>query len=91
MSDELDVVLAEQMKDPQFAEEYDRLENEYALRELILQARKEGNLSQKELAGRCGMKQSNLSRLENGTGNPTIKTLQQLASGLDRKLEIRFV
>ena len=32
-----------------------------------------------------------ISRLENGTANPSLRTLEKLADGLDMKLEIKFV
>ncbi|MEG1426020.1 MAG: helix-turn-helix transcriptional regulator, partial [Raoultibacter sp.] len=63
----------------------------YEIMKLLAQARNEQGLSQAELAQRCGLKQSNISRLETGSSSPTLKTLEQLASGLGRKLEIRFV
>ena len=37
------------------------------------------------------MKPANLCRLENGNENPSVATLSKIASGLGRKLEIRFV
>ncbi|MBS5740295.1 MAG: helix-turn-helix transcriptional regulator [Adlercreutzia equolifaciens] len=58
---------------------------------LIVEGRQSCGLSQQEVADRCGMKQSNISRLENGNGNPTISTLQKLAHCFGKKLEIRFV
>ena len=57
----------------------------------IAQMRKEQNLTQRELAERCGMRQSAFARLESGNANPTLKTLQQVAKGLGKKLRISFV
>ena len=54
-------------------------------------ARAEQNLTQRELAERCGMRQSAFARLESGNANPTLKTLQQVAKGLGKKLRISFV
>ena len=54
-------------------------------------ARIEQNLTQEQLARRSGIRQSNISRIENGTCSPTISTLQQLASGMGKKLHIEFV
>ena len=51
----------------------------------------EEGLTQQELAERCGMKASNLCRLENGNGNPSVATLEKIARGLGRRLEISFV
>lgn len=58
---------------------------------LIKQAREQGNLSQAKLAEKCGIRQSALSRLENGKGNPTIGLLEDIAQSLGKKLEIRLV
>ena len=37
------------------------------------------------------MRPSNLCRLENGNGNPSVATLEKIARGLGKKLEINFV
>lgn len=83
--------LDEQMKDPAFAEEWERLEPEYAVIKAILDAQDELGITQSELAERCGMKQSALSRLQTGKSSPTLKTLQQLADGMGKKLVVQFV
>ena len=61
-----DEYLAEKMKDPEFAREWERLEPEYAVINAILDAEQELGLTQSEFAERCGMKQSALSRLQTG-------------------------
>ncbi len=81
----------EQMKNPEIREEYEALEPEFAVIQAIIDARKESGLTQKELANRVGMTQSDISKLENGMANPSLKTLQRLATGLGRKLKIEFV
>lgn len=86
-----DEYLAEKMKDPKFAREWERLEPEYAVINAILDAEQELGLTQSEFAERCGMKQSALSRLQTGRTSPTLKTLQQLADGMGKKLVIQFV
>lgn len=79
------------MKDPEYAAEYERLEPVYDIISAITLARAEQNLTQRELAERCGMRQSAFARLESGNANPTLKTLQQVARGLGKKLRISFV
>ncbi|CBL05001.1 transcriptional regulator, XRE family [Gordonibacter pamelaeae 7-10-1-b] len=79
------------MKDPECAAEYERLEPVYDIISAITMARAEQNLTQRELAERCGMRQSAFARLESGNANPTLKTLQQVAKGLGKKLRISFV
>ena len=82
--------LAEQLKDPEFAAEWERQRPEREYIKAIIAARMERNLTQKELAEKTGIRQSNISRIENGNCSPTIATLQQLADGVGKKLHIEF-
>ena len=59
--------------------------------EAIMKARIETGLTQKELSEKTGISQADISRLEHGTANPSIKTLQRIATALDRKLSIQFI
>lgn len=76
--------------DPDLLKEYKALEPEYEIIRQIIAARNEKNLTQRELAERCGMKQSNISRLESGNYNPSLEFLKKVASGLDKELHIEF-
>ncbi|MDL2321821.1 helix-turn-helix transcriptional regulator [Desulfosarcina sp. OttesenSCG-928-B08] len=76
--------------DTELEGEYKALAPEYALVKQIIQARIEQNLTQKELAGRIGIKQSNISRLESGNYNPSLDFLKKVASGLGKELHIEF-
>ncbi len=82
--------LKEQIKDPEFNNEYKALEPEYEIIRQIILARKELNMTQEELAERTGIKQSNISRLEKGTYNPSLSSLKKLAKGLNKELHIEF-
>ena len=77
-------------EDDELKREYDALQTEYELIEKLIKARLEANLTQKELAQKCGMKQSNISRLESGKSNPTIRFLKKLANSLDCDLVIEL-
>ena len=55
-----------------------------------LQARKECNLTQSELASRTGINQTQICNLEKGLANPTVKKLKKIADGLNMDLEINF-
>ena len=57
----------------------------------MIDARIEQNLTQKDLAARTGIDQADISKLENGTRNPSLKLLKKLASGLGMRLKIEFV
>ena len=82
--------LKEQLKDPEFRSEYEALEPEYEIIRQIIIARNELNITQKELADRTGIKQSNISRLEKGTYNPSLNSLKKIAKGLNKELHIEF-
>ncbi len=81
----------EKLRDSKFKAEYDKQQPEFAVIEAILQARMEKGLTQEKLAGKIGTKQSVISRLESGRGNPTVAFLKKMAHAFDSHLEIRFV
>ena len=78
----------EKLKNPEFAKAYDEMQPEMNVIRAIIDARISQNITQKELADRTGIAQTEISRLENGTRNPSIKLLQRLAEGLDMVLNI---
>ena len=83
--------LNEQLQDENFKKEYDALEAEFSIIQAILDARKASGLTQKDLAERTGIAQADISKLENGNANPSLRTLQRLANGLGMKLKLEFV
>lgn len=83
--------LKEQLKNEEFKKEYDALEVEFSIIQAMLDARKAAGLTQKELAMRTGIAQADISKLENGNANPSLRTLQRLAEGLGMKLKVEFV
>lgn len=83
--------LNEQLKDEEFKKEYEALEPEFAVIQAIIDARKLKGLTQKELSERTGIAQGDISKLENGSANPSLRTLQRLAEGLGMKLKLEFV
>ncbi len=86
-----DNYLNEQLKDPAFKAEYDALEPEFAIIQAMVDARKSSGLTQKQLAQRTGIAQADISKLENGNANPSLRTLRRLAAGMGAKLKIEFV
>ena len=87
----LDAYLQEQLKDPEFAKEYEAIQPEIDIIKAIVDARTSQNLTQKELAARTGINQADISKLENGTGYPTVNLLKRLADGMGMTLKIEFV
>lgn len=83
--------LNEQLKNPEFKKEWDALEPEYQIIKAMLDTRNEKAMTQKQLADITGIPQADISRLENGNANPSLKTLQRLADGMGMKLKLEFV
>ena len=82
--------LNELMKDPGFKKEWDALEPECQIIRAMIDARNEKGITQKELSSITGITQGDISKLENGTANPSIRTLQRIAQGLGKSLVIQF-
>lgn len=78
----------EMLRDPETDSAYNDLEEEYVLIASIMRARLEKGLSQAELAARMGTTQGNISRLESGRYNPSVKFLQRVARALEKELEV---
>ena len=79
------------MQDPEFKKEYEKIRPEMDIIRAIVDARVSNNLTQKELADRTGINQADISKLENGTRNPSLRLLQRLADGMDMVLKIEFI
>ena len=47
-------------------------------------------MTQKQLAERTGITQADISRLETGNANPSLRTLQRLAAGMGKRMKIEF-
>lgn len=82
--------LKEQMADHAFRQEWDALEPEFAIVQAIIDARKESGLTQKQLSERTGIAQADISKLESGNANPSVRTLQRLAAGMGMRVKIEF-
>ena len=83
--------LSEQLKDPEIKAEYAALEPEFAIIQAMINARKMKGITQKELSERTGIAQGDISKLENGNANPSLRTLQRLAAAMGKKLKIEFI
>lgn len=65
--DDFEKYLNEQLKDPIFKKEWEENQFEYDIMKMLVMARCEKNLTQQQLAERSEVRQSNISRIENGT------------------------
>ncbi|XVG96132.1 helix-turn-helix domain-containing protein [Eubacteriales bacterium KG127] len=79
-----------QLKNQKFKEEWDNLEVEFQIIKAMIDGRSEKHLTQKELSKLTGITQGDISKIENGNANPSIKTLDRLANALGKKLKISF-
>ena len=72
-----DEMLAKQMKDEEFKKKYEAIQPEMNEIRASVDARTSQNLTQKELSERTGINQADISKLENGTKNPSINLLKR--------------
>ena len=86
-----DDMLSRQLQDEEFKKEYEAIQPEMDVIRAIVDARISQNMTQKELAERTGINQADISKLENGTRNPSVNLLKRLADGMGMALKIEFV
>jgi DNA-binding XRE family transcriptional regulator len=78
------------MLDDEFKDEYEKLQPRYEVISQIIEARKEQNMTQADLAKRVGTQKSNISRLESGNYNPSLDFLIKVAHCLGKDLKIQM-
>ena len=83
--------LNRQLQRPSFKAEWDTLQPELTIAQAMIDARKESGLTQKQLSERTGIAQADISKLERGNANPSLRTLQRLAAGMGMNVRIEFV
>lgn len=88
MARKFNAFLGEQLKDKEFKREYDSLDGEYQIINALITARAEKKLTQEGLSKLTGIAQADISRLESGNSNPSLKTLKRIATGLGKNLKI---
>ncbi len=87
----LDEYLDDQLQTDEFRKEWEDSQPEMDVIRAMVDARISQNLSQKELAERTGIDQADISKLENGTRNPSLKLLKRLADGMGMTLKLEFI
>lgn len=81
----------EMFSNPEVKAEYDALEPEFDIIQAMIDARKQQHLTQKELSERTGITQADISRIENGTRNPSLEMIKRLAKGMGMRLKLEFI
>ena len=79
------------LNNPEVKAEYENLQPEFDIIRAMIKARKEQNLTQKELSERTGITQADISRIENGTRNPSLNMIKRLAKGMGMRLKLEFI
>ena len=83
--------LNEQLKDPEFLAEWEALEPERQIVRAIIEGRAANDFTQEKISEVTGITQADISRLENGTANPSLRTLKRLAAGMGMTLKLEFI
>ena len=85
---DFDHYLKKQLKNPASKRMFDEYGKQLEVAYQILQLRKKKKVSQSQLAKKIGTKQSAISRIEQGSYNPSLAFLIKISKALDAKLEI---
>jgi ribosome-binding protein aMBF1 (putative translation factor) len=88
---DFNVWLKNELKDPEFRLEYEKVQVEFAPIRAILDARMKKGMTQAQIAKKMGTTQSSIARVESGKSHPTIPFLQRLADATGTRLSIRFL
>ena len=80
-----------QNREAHIKKELETIQPEVEAIRAMIKARLEQGLTQKDLAERIGMDQADISKLENGNANPSLRTLRRLAQGMGMQMKIEFV
>jgi transcriptional regulator with XRE-family HTH domain len=86
-----DALLAEQMQNPGFRHEYERLAPEFEVVEQLIALRRKRGMTQSQLAAKVGAPQSSIARLESRQFTRNLDFARRVAEALDARLEVRFV
>ena len=79
------------LSNPKTKKEYDALGLEYDLIQAMIDARVKQDITQKELSKKTGITQADISRIENGTRNPSLAMIKRLAKGLGMRIKLEYI
>jgi transcriptional regulator with XRE-family HTH domain len=68
--------------------ELEQFREEFSLASQLIESRRDGKLSQRELAKLSGVPQSEISRIETGASNPTYATITALLRPLGKRIQL---
>ncbi|EOI58205.1 helix-turn-helix transcriptional regulator [Enterococcus gilvus] len=73
-----------------FAEAYEKESQRLDVAIALTQLREELGVSQRELAEKVGKPQSTIARIENGSMNPSLTILYEIAEKVGKELHVEF-
>ena len=79
------------LENPEVKAANDELQLEYDIIQAMIDVRKSQNMTQKDLARATGITQADISRIENGTRNPSLEMVKRLAAGMGMRLKLEFI
>ena len=83
-----DIELEAENEGPQAVRELEQFRQEFSLASQLIESRREGKPSQRELATLSGVPQSEISRIETGASNPTYATISALLRALGKRVQL---
>ena len=86
-----DDMLAKQLQNEDFRKEYEAIQPEMDVIRAIVKQELLKILHRRNLLSVRGINQADISKLENGTRNPSVNLLKRLADGMGMMLKIEFV
>ncbi len=89
--DDFNKLLNEELKNPEFKQEWEKLELRYIIVKQLIKLRNSYNLSQSELAKKIGTTQAVISRIENGSVNVALIWSNALQNLLTSRLKLLFL
>jgi ribosome-binding protein aMBF1 (putative translation factor) len=77
-------------KDPEYVAAYEALEDEFAVAAALIEARRQADMTQEQVAEAMGTTQAVIARLESGKTMPSTRTLERFAKATRTRLRISF-
>ena len=79
---------AKLLNNPDVKKEYDAFKPEFELILAMMKVREAKGITQKELSFLTGITQADISRIETGERNPSIRVMQKLANAMGMTFEL---
>ena len=78
------------LKNPEFKKLYEDSRPEFEIARMVIRARIERGLTQKQLADKLHTRQSVISRVEGANTTPSLSFLKRLAAAFNTTLQVQF-